>query len=274
MDATPITLGQEFSGYYSQINKGIIALTNSLENLSELAIGGTAVGTGINAPSGYAETSAELISNFSGLNFVSAKNKFASIAAHDALVETHGALKLIANSLFKITNDIRFMGSGPRSGIGEILIPVNEPGSSIMPGKVNPTQCEAMAQVCLHLMGLYNSNIFAGTQGHFQLNANKTVLLFNTLRIIELLSDAINSFSEKCLKNIVANKKKIDENLEKSLMLVTALNPKIGYTKASEIAKKAFAENITLKDAAIKLDYLDSKEFDLIVDPKKMIKGD
>ena len=166
------------------------------------------------------------------------------------------------------------MVSVPRSGLGELIIPANEPGSSIMPGKVNPTQCEAMAQVCIHLQGIYTSNFFAGTQGHFQLNANKTVLLFNTLRIIELLSDAINSFSDKCLKDIVANKKKIDENLKNSLMLATALNSKIGYTKASEVAKKAYTENITLKDAAIKLDYLDSKEFDLIVDPKKMVKGD
>ena len=271
MDATPITLGQEFSGYYSQINKGIIALTNSLENLSELAIGGTAVGTGINAPSGYAETSAELISNFSGLNFVSAKNKFASIAAHDALVETHGALKLIANSLFKITNDIRFMGSGPRSGIGEILIPVNEPGSSIMPGKVNPTQCEALSMVCAHIIGNDVSVTIGGMNGHFELNVFKPLIAAKLLDSSSLLADSVESFNKNCLVGIKPNKKRIDEHLNNSLMLITALNKKIGYYKAAEIANEAHKNGTTLKHEAVRLGYTTEKEFEKWVDVKKMI---
>ena len=271
MDATPITLGQEFSGYYSQINKGIIALTNSLENLSELAIGGTAVGTGINAPSGYAETSAELISNFSGLNFVSAKNKFASIAAHDALVETHGALKLIANSLFKITNDIRFMGSGPRSGIGEILIPVNEPGSSIMPGKVNPTQCEALSMVCAHIVGNDVSVTIGGMNGHFELNVFKPLIAAKLLDSSSLLADSVESFNKNCLVGIKPNKKRIDEHLNNSLMLITALNKKIGYYKAAEIANEAHKNGTTLKHEAVRLGYTTEKEFEKWVDVKKMI---
>ena len=271
MDATPITLGQEFSGYYSQINKGIIALTNSLENLSELAIGGTAVGTGINAPSGYAEISAELISNFSGLNFVSAKNKFASIAAHDALVETHGALKLIANSLFKITNDIRFMGSGPRSGIGEILIPVNEPGSSIMPGKVNPTQCEALSMVCAHIIGNDVSVTIAGMNGHFELNVFKPLIAAKLLDSSSLLADSVESFNKNCLVGIKPNKKRIDEHLNNSLMLITALNKKIGYYKAAEIANEAHKNGTTLKYEAVRLGYTTEKEFEKWVDVKKMI---
>ena len=271
MDATPITLGQEFSGYYSQINKGIIALTNSLENLSELAIGGTAVGTGINAPSGYAEISAELISNFSGLNFVSAKNKFASIAAHDALVETHGALKLIANSLFKITNDIRFMGSGPRSGIGEILIPVNEPGSSIMPGKVNPTQCEALSMVCAHIIGNDVSVTIGGMNGHFELNVFKPLIAAKLLDSSSLLADSVESFNKNCLVGIKPNKKRIDEHLNNSLMLITALNKKIGYYKAAEIANEAHKNGTTLKHEAVRLGYTTEKEFEKWVDVKKMI---
>ena len=271
MDATPITLGQEFSGYYSQINKGIIALTNSLENLSELAIGGTAVGTGINAPSGYAETSAELISNFSGLNFVSAKNKFASIAAHDALVETHGALKLIANSLFKITNDIRFMGSGPRSGIGEILIPVNEPGSSIMPGKVNPTQCEALSMVCAHIIGNDVSVTIGGMNGHFELNVFKPLIAAKLLDSSSLLADSVESFNKNCLVGIKPNKKRINEHLNNSLMLITALNKKIGYYKAAKIANEAHKNGTTLKHEAVRLGYTTEKEFEKWVDVKKMI---
>jgi len=271
MDATPITLGQEFSGYYSQIKKGIIALTNSLENLSELAIGGTAVGTGINTPSGYAETSAELISNFSGLNFVSAKNKFASIAAHDALVETHGALKLIANSLFKITNDIRFMGSGPRSGIGEILIPVNEPGSSIMPGKVNPTQCEALSMVCAHIIGNDVSVTIGGMNGHFELNVFKPLIAAKLLDSSSLLADSVESFNKNCLVGIKPNKKRIDEHLNNSLMLITALNKKIGYYKAAEIANEAHKNGTTLKHEAVRLGYTTEKEFEKWVDVKKMI---
>ena len=271
MDATPITLGQEFSGYYSQINKGIKALTNSLDNLSELPIGGTAVGTGINAPSGYAETSAELISNFSGLNFVSAKNKFASIAAHDALVETHGALKLIANSLFKITNDIRFMGSGPRSGIGEILIPVNEPGSSIMPGKVNPTQCEALSMVCAHIIGNDVSVTIGGMNGHFELNVFKPLIAAKLLDSSSLLADSVESFNKNCLIGIKPNKKRIDEHLNNSLMLITALNKKIGYYKAAEIANEAHKNGTTLKHEAVRLGYTTEKEFEKWVDVKKMI---
>ena len=271
MDATPITLGQEFSGYYSQINKGIIALTNSLENLSELAIGGTAVGTGINAPSGYAEISAELISNFSGLNFVSAKNKFASIAAHDALVETHGALKLIANSLFKITNDIRFMGSGPRSGIGEILIPVNEPGSSIMPGKVNPTQCEALSMVCANIIGNDVSVTIGGMNGHFELNVFKPLIAAKLLDSSSLLADSVESFNKNCLVGIKPNKKRINEHLNNSLMLITALNKKIGYYKAAEIANEAHKNGTTLKHEAVRLGYTTEKEFEKWVDVKKMI---
>ena len=273
-DATPITIDQEFGGYLNQVKNAFKRIKVAYEELLYLAQGGTAVGTGINTSAKFVKGFIKAIQIITDLPFKESKNKFEAISSHEPIIFFSSSVNTLVIACYKISNDIRFLASGPRCGIGELILPTNEPGSSIMPGKVNPTQCEAMTQVCLHLMGLYNSNIFAGSQGHFQLNANKTVLLFNTLRIIELLSDAINSFSEKCLKNIVTNKKKIDENLEKSLMLVTALNPKIGYTKASEIAKKAFAEDITLKDAAIKLDYLDSKEFDLIVDPKKMIKGD
>jgi fumarate hydratase class II len=271
MDATPITLGQEFSGYYSQIDHGLKSLKNSLDHLSELALGATAVGTGLNSPNGYDVLVAKYISKFTKINFVTAPNKFESIASHDAMVETHGALKLIANSLNKIANDIRMMASGPRSGIGEIIIPSNEPGSSIMPGKVNPTQCEALSMVCAQVMGNDVTVTVSGMQGHYELNVFKPVIVSNVLESITLISDSVKSFNENCLMGIKPNKKKIKELLNNSLMLVTALNSKIGYYKSAEIANLAHEKGITLKEAAIKLNYANSKEFDKWVDPKKMI---
>ena len=271
MDATPITLGQEFSGYYSQIDHGLKSLKNSLDHLSELALGATAVGTGLNSPNGYDVLVAKYISKFTKINFVTAPNKFESIASHDAMVETHGALKLIANSLNKIANDIRMMASGPRSGIGEIIIPSNEPGSSIMPGKVNPTQCEALSMVCAQVMGNDVTVTVSGMQGHYELNVFKPVIVSNVLESITLISDSVKSFNENCLMGIKPNKKKIKELLNNSLMLVTALNSKIGYYKSAEIANLAHDKGITLKEAAIKLNYANSEEFDKWVDPKKMI---
>jgi fumarate hydratase class II len=271
MDATPITLGQEFSGYKSQIKHGLSSLKNSLNHLSELALGATAVGTGINTPKNYSQIAVEFISKFTGLNFVSAENKFESIAAHDALVETHGALKLIANSLNKISNDIRMMASGPRSGIGEISIPVNEPGSSIMPGKVNPTQCEALSMVCAQVMGNDVSVTIGGMQGHYELNVYKPLMASNLLESSTLLADAVKSFNDNCLLGIKPNRKRIKELVTNSLMLVTALNSKIGYYKAAEIANQAHKKGTTLKEEAIKLGYATSKEFDKWVDVKKMI---
>ena len=270
MDATPVTLGQEFSGYQSQIKHGLSSLKNSLSHLSELALGATAVGTGINSPEGYSDISADFISKFTGLNFISAENKFESIAAHDALVETHGALKLIANSLNKIANDIRMMASGPRSGIGEISIPTNEPGSSIMPGKVNPTQCEALSMVCAKIIGNDVSVTIGGMQGHYELNVYKPLMAANLLESSTLLSDAVNSFNNKCVKGIKPNKKRIEELVNNSLMLVTALNSKIGYYKAAEIANLAHKNGTTLKAEAINLGYASSEEFDKWVDVKKM----
>ena len=271
MDATPITLGQEFSGYYSQIDHGLKSLKNSLDHLSELALGATAVGTGLNSPNGYDVLVAKYISKFTKINFVTAPNKFESIASHDAMVETHGALKLLANSLNKIANDIRMMASGPRSGIGEIIIPSNEPGSSIMPGKVNPTQCEALSMVCAQIIGNDVTVTISGMQGHYELNVFKPVIVSNVLESIILISDSVKSFNENCLKGVKPNKKKIKELLNNSLMLVTALNSKIGYYKSAEIANLAHEKGITLKEAAIKLNYANSKEFDKWVDPKKMI---
>jgi len=271
MDATPITLGQEFSGYHSQIKHGLSSLKNSLNHLSELALGATAVGTGINSPSGYAEISIEFISKFTGINFVSANNKFESIAAHDALVETHGGLKLIANSLNKISNDIRMMASGPRSGIGEISIPANEPGSSIMPGKVNPTQCEALSMVCAQVIGNDVSVTIGGMQGHYELNVYKPLMAANLLESATLISDSVKSFNDNCVKGITPNKKRIKQLLNNSLMLVTALNSKIGYYKAAEIANLAHKNGTTLKEETINLGYASSKEFDKWVDVKKMI---
>ena len=271
MDATPITLGQEFSGYKSQIKHGLSSLKNSLNHLSELALGATAVGTGINTPKNYSQIAVEFISKFTGLNFVSAENKFESIAAHDALVETHGALKLIANSLNKISIDISMMASGPRSGIGEISIPANEPGSSIMPGKVNPTQCEALSMVCAQVMGNDVSVTIGGMQGHYELNVYKPLMASNLLESSTLLADAVKSFNDNCLLGIKPNRKRIKELVTNSLMLVTALNSKIGYYKAAEIANQAHKKGTTLKEEAIKLGYATSKEFDKWVDVKKMI---
>lgn len=274
MDATPLSLGQEFSGYVAQLNQGIKALENALPHLAQLALGGTAVGTGINTPKGYAEKVAAYIAQFTGLPFVTAENKFEALAAHDALVETHGALRQLAVSLFKIGNDIRMMASGPRSGIGELIIPANEPGSSIMPGKVNPTQCEALTMVCTQVMGNDATVAFAGSQGHFELNVYKPVMALNVLESAELLGDACVSFDVNCAKGIQPNTAKVDELLKNSLMLVTALNPKIGYYKAAEIAGLAHKKNLTLKEAALETGYLTAEEFDEWVQPKNMIGRD
>lgn len=271
MDATPLTLGQEFSGYVSQLDHGLKALENTLAHLSELALGGTAVGTGINTPDGYAQLVAKKIAEFTGLPFVSAENKFEALAAHDAIVETHGALKQIAVSLNKIANDIRMMASGPRSGIGEIIIPANEPGSSIMPGKVNPTQCEALTMVAAQVMGNDVAVTVGGTQGHYELNVFKPMMAANLLQSARLIGDGCVSFADNCAEGIEANQSKIDELLNNSLMLVTALNTKIGYYKAAEIAGKAHEEGTTLKEAALELGYLTAQEYDEWVDPSKMV---
>jgi len=271
MDATPLTLGQEFSGYAAQLKYGIKALKNTLPHLSELALGGTAVGTGINTPAGYAEKVAQYIAEFTGLPFVSAENKFEALAAHDALVETHGALKQIAVSLNKIANDIRLLASGPRSGIGEIIIPANEPGSSIMPGKVNPTQCEAMTMVCAQVLGNDVALSVGGLQGHFELNVFKPLMAKNLLESAQLIGDACVSFDLHCAQGIEPNYKVIEEQLNKSLMLVTALNTKIGYYKAAEIANTAHANGTTLREEAINLGYVTSEEFDAWVKPEDMV---
>lgn len=271
MDATPLTLGQEFSGYVSQLDHGLKALNNTLEHLSEIALGGTAVGTGINTPKGYSETVAKHIAEFTGMPFVSAHNKFEALAAHDALVETHGALKQLAMSLFKIANDIRMLASGPRSGIGEILIPENEPGSSIMPGKVNPTQSEAMTMVCAQVLGNDVTVSFGGSQGHYELNVFKPVMAYNVLQSAELIGDACVSFNDHCAIGIEPNTKSIEKHLNNSLMLVTALNTKIGYEKAAKIAKTAHANGTTLKEEAVNLGYLTADEFDAWVRPENMI---
>ena len=270
MDATPITLGQEFSGYVSQIDHGIETINNSLKHLSELAIGGTAVGTGLNSPKGYSKKVVNYISKFSGIKFNEAKNKFEAIASHDSIVESHGALKTVASSIFKISNDLRLLGSGPRSGIGELILPANEPGSSIMPGKVNPTQCEAIAMVCVQVMGNDFSTTIAGASGHLELNVFKPLIANNIIESSRILGDACLSFSEKCIDGIKPNKKQIKKFVGNSLMLVTALNSKIGYHKAAEIANKAHKEDTSLREAAIDLKYLSGKEFDEIVNPKKM----
>ena len=271
MDATPITLGQEFSAYESQLDHGIVSLKNSLGHLSEIALGGTAVGTGINTPEGYAKRVAEVIKDLTKLPFKSADNKFEALSAHDAIVETHSALKGLAVSLNKIANDIRMLASGPRSGIGEINLPVNEPGSSIMPGKVNPTQCEAMTMVCAQIIGNDTAITFGGTQGHYQLNVFKPMIAANILESARLLADACNSFNTNCVSGITANKDVIKAKLDNSLMLVTALNTKIGYYKAAEIANTAFKNGTSLKDEAIKLGYLTAEEYDLWVKPEDMV---
>ncbi len=271
MDATPLTLGQEFSGYAAQLDYGLKALSNTLEHLRELALGGTAVGTGLNAPKNYNTKVAKYISEFTGLPFITAPNKFEALAAHDAIVESHGALKQIAVSLFKIAQDIRMMASGPRSGIGEIFIPENEPGSSIMPGKVNPTQPEAVTMVCAQILGNDTTISFAGMQGHFELNVFKPVMAYNFLQSAQLLADACISFNEHCVSGITPNKLKIKSLLENSLMLVTALNPHIGYENAAKIAKSAYNNGTSLREEAINSGMLTGEEFDSWVNPKDMI---
>jgi fumarate hydratase class II len=271
MDATPLTLGQEFSGYASQLAHGVRAIKNTFDHLSELALGGTAVGTGINTPPDYAVNVAETIAELTGLPFRTAKNKFESLAAHDAIVESHGALKQVAVSLMKIANDIRMLSSGPRSGIGEIQIPENEPGSSIMPGKVNPTQCEAITMIAAQVMGNDVAISIGGATGQFELNVFKPVMIYNLLHSARLIGDGCNSFNEKCAKGIEPIKANIKKHVDNSLMLVTALNPKIGYYKAAEIAQKAHKENTTLKEMAVKLGYVTPEEFDKWVNPEDMV---
>lgn len=273
MDATPLTLGQEFSGYVSQLDHGLRALKNTLDHLGELALGGTAVGTGLNTPKGYDVLVAKYIADFTGLPFRTAENKFEALAAHDALVESHGALKQLAVSLNKIANDIRMMASGPRSGIGEIIIPANEPGSSIMPGKVNPTQCEALTMVCAQVMGNDVAMSVAGAQGHYELNVFKPVMAANILQSARLLGDACVSFEVNCAAGIEPNEKVIRQLLNNSLMLVTALNTKIGYYKAAEIATTAHKNGTTLKEEAINLGYVTSEEYDAWVKPEDMVGG-
>ena len=271
MDATPLTVGQEISGYVSQLNHGLKAIRNTLSHLSELALGGTAVGTGINTPKGYAENVARHITTLTGLPFVTAENKFEALAAHDAIVESHGALKTVAVSLMKIANDIRMLSSGPRSGIGELFIPDNEPGSSIMPGKVNPTQCEALTMIAAQVMGNDVTIGIGGSNGHFELNVFKPVMIYNFLHSAKLIGEGCVSFNDKCAVGIEPIAENISKHLNNSLMLVTALNPKIGYYKAAEIAQKAHKESTTLKEMAVKLGYLTPEEFDAWVKPGDMV---
>jgi fumarate hydratase class II len=273
MDATPLTLGQEFSGYVQQLDNGIRAIDNALEMVRELALGGTAVGTGLNAPKGYAVLVAEKIAELTGHPFVSAPNKFEALAAHDAMVELSGALKRLAVSLMKIGNDVRMLSSGPRSGIGELIIPDNEPGSSIMPGKVNPTQPEALTMVAAQVMGNDVAVTIGGASGHFELNVFKPLIAANVLQSARLIGDACVSFNDKCAAGIQPNLPAIDRHLENSLMLVTALNPHIGYHKAAEIAKKAHKEGTTLREAALALGHVTAEQFDEWVDPAKMVSG-
>ncbi len=270
-DATPITLGQEFSGYFEQIKNNKHRLLNAKKELCFLAQGGTAVGTGINAPKNFDKVFCEYLSKLTKTKYLPAPNKFESIASHDSLVNLSAALNTLSVSLLKISNDIRFLASGPRSGLGELQLPENEPGSSIMPGKINPTQIEALSMVCVKVMGNHTSISIAGSQGHFELNAFKPLIIYNIIQSINLLSDAIESFNKKCLKGIKANIKRISKNLNNSLMLVTALNNYVGYDNAAKIARKAFKENISLRESANKLGILSKKQFDRIVQPKKMI---
>jgi fumarate hydratase class II len=271
MDATPLTVGQEFSGYVSQLNHGLKALKNTLPHLSELALGGTAVGTGINTPDHYSENVAAYIAKLTGLPFITAGNKFESLAAHDAIVEAHGALKTLAVSLMKIANDIRMLASGPRSGIGELFIPDNEPGSSIMPGKVNPTQCEALTMICAQVLGNDVAINIGGAMGHFELNVFKPVIIYNFLHSARLIGDGCVSFNDKCAIGIEPIEENIKKHVNNSLMLVTALNTKIGYYKSAEIAQKALKEGTTLKEMAVKLGYVTPEQFDEWVDPMKMV---
>ncbi|MAI63016.1 MAG: fumarate hydratase, class II [Micavibrio sp.] len=271
-DATPLTLGQEFSGYAKQVEYGIARVKDTLPRLYQLAQGGTAVGTGINSKAGFDVIFAKKVAEITGLPFVTAENKFEALAAHDAMVETHGALNTIAVSLMKIANDIRLLGSGPRSGIGEIILPANEPGSSIMPGKVNPTQCEALTMVCAQVMGNQTAVSVAGSNGHFELNVFKPVIIYNVLQSIRLLADSARSFTENCVVGIEANEKQITKLMENSLMLVTALNPHIGYDNAAKIAKKAYNDGSSLKEAGVELGLLTEEQFDQWIDPLSMIK--
>ena len=270
-DATPLTLGQEFSGYVAMLDYGIQGLEAELPSLYELAQGGTAVGTGLNAKPGFAEAFAEEVATFTKLPFVTARNKFEALATHDAMVSAHGSLNTLAVSLFKIGNDIRFLGSGPRSGLGELQLPENEPGSSIMPGKVNPTQCEALTMVCTQVMGNNAAVSFAGSQGHFELNVFKPVIVYNMLQSIRLLADASHSFTDKCVVGIEANETRIQELMERSLMLVTALAPTIGYDNATTIAKTAHKNGTTLREEAVGLGFISEEDYDEIVRPEKMI---
>jgi len=274
MDATPITLGQEFSGYVAQIDNGIKSINNAMDHLSELPIGGTAVGTELNTPKGYSKKVVEYISRNSGFKFKESPNKFEGIASHDCIVEMHGALKTAAASIYKISNDIRLMGSGPRSGLGELILPANEPGSSIMPGKVNPTQCEAISMVCAQIIGNDMAVSFAGANGHFELNVFKPLFAYNIIESSKILGDACLSFSKNCIEGLKPNKNKIERFLNDSLMLVTSLNSKIGYYKAAEIANKAYLENTSLKEACIELNYLSAKEFDKYVNPERMTNNE
>jgi len=270
-DATPLSLGQEFSGYASALTHGLSRLEKALDHCYELAMGGTAVGTGINTFEGYGEAAAQEIAKITGLPFRTADNKFEAMGGQDSIVELSGTLKTIAGSLFKIANDIRWLASGPRSGIGEILIPANEPGSSIMPGKVNPTQCEAMTMVCTQVMGNDTTIAMAGASGNFELNVYRPVIAYNIIQSIRLLADASSSFREHCVDGIEANEERIHSNLYNSLMLVTALNPHIGYDKAAEVAKKAHKDNSSLREAIVALGYMSGEDFDRLVQPEKMI---
>jgi len=270
-DATPLTLGQEFSGYVRQVGLGIERVRQTLPRLCELAQGGTAVGTGLNTRAGFAEAFAAEVARITELPFVTAENKFEALAAHDALVELSGALNTVAASLTKIANDIRLLGSGPRCGLGELKLPENEPGSSIMPGKVNPTQCEALTMLCAQVMGNHVTVTFAGASGHFELNVYKPVIIYNVLQSIRLLADGCRSFTDNCVRGIEADRERIEELLHRSLMLVTALNPKIGYDNAARVAKKAYAEGTSLKEAATALGLLSPEEFDQLVRPERMI---
>lgn len=271
-DATPLSLGQEFSGYASQVKHGITRVKTALNHCYELAMGGTAVGTGINSVEGFGEAAAKEISNLTGLPFVTAENKFEAMGGQDSIVELSAMLKTVAVSLHKIANDIRLLGSGPRSGIGELILPANEPGSSIMPGKVNPTQAEALTMVCTQVMGNDMTITTAGASGHFELNVYRPVMAYNIIQSIRLLADASASFADNCVAGIEANEKRIQSNLHNSLMLVTALNPHIGYDKAAEVAKKAYKDNTTLREAIVELGYMSGEEFDTLVDPKAMVQ--
>jgi len=271
-DATPLTLGQEFSGYAFQVEQGIGRVKKALENIYPLAQGGTAVGTGLNAKIGFAETFAANAAEITGLPFVTAPNKFEALAAHDAIVEMSGAVKTVAASLFKIANDIRLLGSGPRCGLGELILPENEPGSSIMPGKVNPTQCEAMTQVCAHVMGNDAAIGFAGSQGHFELNVYKPMMAYNLLQAMQLVGDACGAFTDNCIDGLQADEERISQLMWESLMLVTALAPQIGYDNATKVAKTAHKNRTTLKEEAIRLGFVDEATFDRVVRPEDMIK--